>query len=471
MTKFFASHFTQAYSGLLSLQVLGRPFQGMSNLGVAIALLSAISCTGSAQAQNNIKARPADYIVAVVNSEPITNNEVQSFKLRLQKQLPPGAPMPSQEVLTQQALDQLINEKAQLQQARENGIRIDDNEVDQAELNIARQNQISKEELYKRLAFEGLSVSAFREQLRNQAMIGRLRERDVDNRARISDNDVEQFIQSQQAVKAVASSSVATSAVDLNLAMILIAVPENSTDKEAAELKIKAQQVAQRAKGGESFAALAQLFSQAMDKGANGGEMGLRSADRYPSLFIESTAALKKGDVSDPIRSGAGFHILKVLEKKQSDMSSALIVQTRARHILLRTGTELTETAARNRLLTYKQRVQAGTDFAELARQFSQDGSAQAGGDLGWASPGQFVPEFEEVMDRLRPGQISDPLISRFGAHLIQVMERREAPMSLREQREMVRSQLREKKLEELYAAWVEELRGRAYVELRDPPQ
>jgi peptidyl-prolyl cis-trans isomerase SurA len=180
---------------------------------------------------------------------------------------------------------------------------------------------------------------------------------------------------------------------------------------------------------------------------------------------------LVRGDISDPVRSGAGFHILKVLEKKQSEMSSAMIVQTRARHILLRLSNELNENAARNRLLTYKQRIQAGADFADLARQFSQDGSAQVGGDLGWASPGQFVPEFEEVMARLRPGQISEPLVSRFGVHLIQVMERRDVPLSLREQREMVRTQLREKKTDEMYAAWVEELRGRAYVELRDPPQ
>ncbi len=471
MTKFFGFHFPQTYSVLSSPQALGRPFKAVSKLGVAISLLGVLNCAGLVHAQSNVKVRPVDYIVAVVNSEPITNIEVQNLKLRLQKQLPPGAPVPSSEVLTQQALDQLINEKAQLQQARENGIRVDDSEVDQTETNIARQNQVSKEELYKRLALEGFSVPAFRDQLRNQAMISRLRERDVDNKARITDNDVEQFIKSQQASKAVASSSGVTSSVDLNLAMILIAVPENSSDKEVADLQVKAQQISQRAKGGESFMSLALSFSQAMDKGANGGEMGLRPADRYPTLFIESTAALKKGDVTDPVRSGAGFHILKVLEKKQSDMSSTLIVQTRARHILLRLSKELTETAARNRLLTYKQRILAGTDFAELAQQFSQDGSSQAGGDLGWASPGQFVPEFEEVMERLRPGQISDPLISRFGAHLIQVMERREAPLSIRDQREMVRAQLRDKKLEELYSAWVEELRGRAYVELRDPPQ
>ena len=450
------------HSNLSAGQASGRLIQVVLSMGITASFLGA----NLVHAQSNVKARSVDYIVAVVNSEPITNNEVQNLKLRLEKQLQPGSATPNAQMLTQQALDQLINEKAQMQQARDNGIRIDDAEVDQTELNISRQNQVSKEELYKRVALEGLSVSAFREQLRSQLMISRLREREVDNRARISDTEVEQYIQGQQA-----GSPSVSNQNDVNLGMILIAVPENSSDQELAELKIKAQQIAQRAKSGESFAALAQAFSQALDKGANGGEMGMRPSDRYPTLFIDSTQNLSKGQVSDPVRSGAGFHILKVLERKQSDMSSTLIVQTRARHILLRTGNDLPETAARSRLVSYKQRIQAGTDFADLARQFSQDGSASAGGDLGWSSPGQFVPEFEEVMARLRPGQISDPLISRFGAHLIQVMERREVPLSVREQREMVRTQLREKKIEELYAAWVEELRGRAYVELRDPPQ
>ncbi len=450
------------HSNLSAGQASGRLIQVVLSMGITASFLGA----NLVHAQSNVKARSVDYIVAVVNSEPITNNEVQNLKLRLEKQLQPGSATPNAQMLTQQALDQLINEKAQMQQARDNGIRIDDAEVDQTELNISRQNQVSKEELYKRVALEGLSVSAFREQLRSQLMISRLREREVDNRARISDTEVEQYIQGQQA-----GSPSVSNQIDLNLGMILIAVPENSSDQELAELKIKAQQIAQRAKSGESFAALAQAFSQALDKGANGGEMGMRPTDRYPTLFIDSTQNLSKGQVSDPVRSGAGFHILKVLERKQSDMSSTLIVQTRARHILLRTGNDLPETAARSRLVSYKQRIQAGTDFADLARQFSQDGSASAGGDLGWSSPGQFVPEFEEVMARLRPGQISDPLISRFGAHLIQVMERREVPLSVREQREMVRTQLREKKIEELYSAWVEELRGRAYVELRDPPQ
>ena len=433
---------------------------------LGLSLLMAVCIPFSTQAQTNVKARSADFIVAVVNSEPITNNEVQALKSRLQKELPPGTKVPEGQDLTKQALDQLIIEKAQLQVARENGIRIEDTEIEQAIQNIARQNQLTKEQLLQRLGQEGKSMTAFREQLRTQLIVGKLREREVENRSRISDTEVEKEIQSRQVNKAASAI-----AMDLNLAMILISVPENSTPTEVAALQTKAQQISQRAKGGENFASLAASFSQAADKGLNGGEMGLRSADRYPTLFVDNIQSLNQGDVSNPIRSGAGFHILKVLEKKQSDMSGTTIVQTRARHILLRIGNDMTESTARNRLLSYKQRIQSGADFAELARQFSQDGSAGAGGDLGWASPGQFVPEFEEVMAQLRPRQVSEPLVSRFGVHLIEVMERREAPVTLREQREMVRNQLREKKMEEVYSAWIEELRGRAYVELRDPPQ
>ena len=208
MTNLFALNPTQTLSGICALFSFGRQWQRLCGLGTSLALLGTLAGPGLVQAQSNVKTRAADYIVAVVNSEPITNSEVQSLKLRLQKQLQPGAPVPSLQVLTQQALDQLINEKSQLQQARENGIRIDDTEVDQSELAIARQNQVSKEELYKRVAAEGLSVSAFRDQLRNQLTISRLRERDVDNRARISDVEVEQHIQSQQAGKPIAATPI-----------------------------------------------------------------------------------------------------------------------------------------------------------------------------------------------------------------------------------------------------------------------
>jgi peptidyl-prolyl cis-trans isomerase SurA len=463
MTNFSALHSLQVPQAKApaKLHAVGQVLRPLS-----LSLLIAMGVTFAVQAQTSVKARSADFIVAVVNSEPITNNEVQALKARLEKELPPGTKLPEGQSLDKQALDQLIIEKAQLQVARENGIRIEENEIELTLQNIARQNQLTKEQLFQRLGQEGLTLAAFREQVRTQLVINRLREREVENRSRISDADVEKEIQARQL-----NNQGSALAMDLNLAMILIPVPENSSPTEIAALQARAQQVSQRAKSGENFANLATSFSQAADKGANGGEMGLRSADRYPTLFVQSVATLKKGDVSDPIRSGAGFHILKVLEKKQSDMSGTTIVQTRARHILLRLGNDMTESAARNRLLSFKQRIQAGTDFAELARQFSQDGSAASGGDLGWAAPGQFVPEFEEVMAQLRPGQISEPLVSRFGVHLIQVMERRDAPVTLREQREIVRNQLREKKIEELYTTWLEELRGRAYIELRDPPQ
>lgn len=463
MTNFSALHSLQVPQAKApaKLRAVGQVLRPLS-----LSLLISMGVTFAVQAQTSVKARSADFIVAVVNSEPITNNEVQALKARLEKELPPGTKLPEGQSLDKQALDQLIIEKAQLQVARENGIRIEENEIELTLQNIARQNQLTKEQLFQRLGQEGLTLAAFREQVRTQLVINRLREREVENRSRISDADVEKEIQARQL-----NNQGSALAMDLNLAMILIAVPENSSPTEIAALQARAQQVSQRAKSGENFANLATSFSQAADKGANGGEMGLRSADRYPTLFVQSVATLKKGDVSDPIRSGAGFHILKVLEKKQSDMSGTTIVQTRARHILLRLGNDMTESAARNRLLSFKQRIQAGTDFAELARQFSQDGSAASGGDLGWAAPGQFVPEFEEVMAQLRPGQISEPLVSRFGVHLIQVMERRDAPVTLREQREIVRNQLREKKIEELYTTWLEELRGRAYIELRDPPQ
>jgi peptidyl-prolyl cis-trans isomerase SurA len=198
--------------------------------------------------------------------------------------------------------------------------------------------------------------------------------------------------------------------------------------------------------------------------------MGLRPADRYPDLFLDATRTLNVGEVSAPVRSAAGFHILKVLERRQ--VNTLLVTQTRVRHILLRPTAQMSQDQAVAKLTEVRQAVVSGkADFAVLARQMSQDGSAQQGGDLGWANPGMFVPEFEQVMNRLRPGQVAEPLVSRFGVHLIEVTDRRNAPMSEQDQRTMARSALREKKLDEAYATWVQDIRGRAYVEMREPPQ
>jgi peptidyl-prolyl cis-trans isomerase SurA len=253
--------------------------------------------------------------------------------------------------------------------------------------------------------------------------------------------------------------------------MILIAVPENSTEVQIKLLEAQALDVARRARSGDNFADLAKTFSQTTDRGANGGAFGLRPVDRYPDLFVQAVAALPVGGVSEVLRSGAGFHVLKVLERQQAP-TTLMATQTRARHILLRLGPQLSQAQALAQLNALRQNIVSGkADFAESAKRLSQDGSAAQGGDLGWASPGMFVPEFEQTMNRLRPGQLAEPLVSRFGVHLIEVIDRREAPMSEAEQGVMARNVLREKKLDEAYVAWAEDVRGRAYVEMREPVQ
>jgi peptidyl-prolyl cis-trans isomerase SurA len=407
----------------------------------------------------------ADYIVAVVNSEPVTNNEVRAELQRVLQQLAQqGRPQPDRQALARQVLESLINQKVQLQQAREAGIRVDEAAIDQAEQNIARQNQMDVAELRRRIALEGVVLSQFRTQLQEQILLTRQRERDVDARVRVTDLEVDQYLREQQ-------SNTDPAAREINLAQILVAVPDAATPEQISALQAKAQRALERARAGEDFAVLVRELSDASDR-ANGGQMGSRTADRYPPLFLEATHNLEVGDISELVRSGAGFHVLRVLEKKSAGLPAMTVTQSRARHILLRLSPQLSEAAARAKLLTFKKRLAIGeVDFAALARDHSQDGSAAQGGELGWASPGMFVPEFEEVMNRLAPGQVSEPLVSRFGVHLIQLTERRSVTMSPREQRETVRAMLREKKLEEAYATWAQDLRGRAYVELREPPQ
>ena len=432
---------------------------------VPAILLSALVLGLGAQAQSPTAIRSADFIVAVVNSEPVTNSEVQAMRNRLLRELATReAPTPSAQQLTQQALDMLINEKAQLQLAQEQGIKIDDDQVDQAEANVAAANQLTRDAFRERLGEEGLTLAAFRQQLRNQLTLSRLREREVESRLRISEQEIDQYIREQ-------ASEAQTAAPELNIAMILIAVPENSPAAEVKALEEKAERIARRARAGEDFAQLAQTYSEATDKGAQGGAMGLRPADRYPELFTEAVRTLAPQAVAGPVRSGAGFHILKLLERRQPS-PTLTVVQTRARHILLRPSAQLSREQAVARLQEVRRQILAGrSSFAQTARDISQDGSAPQGGDLGWSNPGQFVPEFEQVMNRLQPGQVSDPLVSRFGVHILEVTDRRQVAVPEKEQREMARAALREKRMDEAYERWVEDTRGRAYVEMREPPE
>jgi peptidyl-prolyl cis-trans isomerase SurA len=295
-------------------------------------------------------------------------------------------------------------------------------------------------------------------------LLTRLREREVESRIRISETEISQLLQQQL------QSQASRAPMNLNLAMILVAVPENSNELQIQALAARAQDIVRRARSGEDFVSLAKTFSQTTDQGANGGAMGLRPADRYPELFLQATQMLSVGDVSEVVRSGAGFHVLKVLQREQTP-ATLMLTQTRARHILLRPGQTLTQSQAIAQLAALRQDIVAGkVDFADVARRLSQDGSAPQGGDLGWANPGMFVPEFEQAMNGLRPGQVATPLVSRFGVHLIEVTDRREVPMSDEQQRTLARNLLREKKLEEAYDLWAEDLRARAYVEMREAP-
>lgn len=410
--------------------------------------------------------RAADFIVAVVNAEPITNLQVSAEVERIRRQLTAQRQqLPEAGELARRVLDQLISERIQLQLAREQGIKIDEPSIDQAEQSVASQNQMTVEQLRRQLEREGTDPRRLREQLRDQLLLTRLREREVDPRVRVSDIEVEQYLTEQQ------ERANDPAGQQISMAHLLVAVPEGAGEQQLAELEAKAQRALQRARAGEDFAALAREFSDAADR-ANGGQLGLRTGDRYPPLFLEATRTLAPGEVTGPVRSGAGFHVIKLLERRLPGLPPATVTQSRARHILLVPSKQLGEAQARDKLNDFRRRIVAGeTDFATLARQNSQDGSAVQGGDLGWASPGMFVPEFERVMDQLAPGQISQPLISRFGVHLIQLMERRNAALSAREQREMVRNMLRDRKYDEVYENWARDVRARAYVELREAPQ
>ncbi len=470
MTNFStAHHFSPLAPGLtrllaLSLLVLPCAALQAQTLRPSTGLLRLPSSAAGASTALPGNQRSADYIVAVVNSEPVTNNEVRSSLLRAEQQLTQsGGAVPPRAELTRLVLDRLITDKAQLQEARQSGLRIDDSSIEGAVQGVAQQNQMSVDDLRKRMATDGLTFNKFRENLRDELLVSRFRQREVEARVKITDSDIDQFLREQDG-----SSSMAS--MDINLAQILVAVPENATPEQVAAQLAKAQRAAERARSGADFAPLVNEFSEPAARGT-GGQMGLRNAERYPTLFLDAIKSLKAGGVAGPIRSGAGFHVLKVIEIRQAGMPGINVTQTRARHILLRASPQTSEAAATQKLLGLRKQVTDGGDFAALAKANSDDGSAANGGDLGWTNPGMFVPEFEQVMNSLAPGQISQPLVSRFGVHLIQVMERREAQLSTREVRELAKTALREKKQEEAYALWAQDVRGRAYVEYREPPQ
>ena len=404
-----------------------------------------------------------DFIVAVVDAVPITNHDVNQRAMLLNQQArqQSGASTLLAPSL-QAALEKLITEKALLQHASDQGIDIDANALNQAQDRVAAQSQLSVEQLRSKLATEGISWQSFQQNLKAQLILQRLAERNVPSRIRISDAEIDAVMRERMNTRSNSNPNI-------ELAHILIAVPEQASASEVSVLQAKAQNTLQRLQAGENFASVAKDVSNSADK-EQGGRMGLRPMDRYPTLFVQAIQNVSLGGLSTVFRSGAGFHILQLLSKESNQTMT--VTETRARHILLRPGGQLSQNAARAQLMTFKRELDAGrADFAKLAKEHSQDGSAENGGDLGWVAPGVFVPEFEETMDKLQVNQISEPLVSRFGVHLIQVLARRDAPISERELRDSARNMVRQRKFDETYEQWAQEVRGRAYVEYRDPPQ
>jgi len=425
--------------------------------GVAPAVAPTVAPVAAAAVQ-----RPGDHIAAVVNQELVTafevNQRVERARAEAQRA---NQRLPPEVELRRQVLESLIEDRALLSHARDASVRIDDGEIDRAVASIAAQNQITLAQMRAQLARDGMDMARFRTNVREQMLVERVREREVAQRIRITDAEVDEFIEQQR--------GAAAGEVQYNIAQILVRLPENASEAVVAERRARAEAAFARVRAGEDFAAVARSVSEDANK-AQGGEIGLKPADRLPDVFLEAVRPLASGSFAPSLlRSDAGFHVLKLLER--SEGSAFRITQTRSRHILLRPSQQVSAEAVQARLVDFKRQIESGARrFEELAREHSLDGSAAAGGDLGWAAPGQFVPEFEAALTQLPIGGISPPVTSRFGVHLIQVNERRSVALDTKQLREQARAALRERKFETAYAEWVREVRDRAYVELREAP-
>ncbi|HTN28587.1 MAG TPA: peptidylprolyl isomerase [Burkholderiales bacterium] len=400
-----------------------------------------------------------DRIVAIVNKEVVTASELRERVSYAERELKrQGTLAPERAVLERQVLERLILDKAQLQLAADSGLRVDELQLDRAIERIAENNNLTLAAFRKALEGDGVHVDRFREEVRRQIVMQRLREREVDERIEVSESEVDLYLDEQKTVGA--------ERVEYNVAHILIRLPEQASPERIAQARARAEKARDEARSGADFGRLAASYSDAGDA-LQGGQMGWRAADRLPELFAVALQALKPGEVSDILRSPGGFHIVRLLERRGAGAGRA-VTQTRTRHILIRTNELVSETEARRRLTELRERiVTGGADFTQIARVNSVDVSAAQGGDLGWIYPGDTVPEFERAMDSLKPGEVSQPVKSPFGWHLIQVIERRTGGIPPERQRLVARQALRERKSDEAYQDWLRQLRDKTYVEIR----
>ena len=431
----------------------------MTKLVRSIAFLLASLAGFAAQPSFAATVDPieADRIVAIVGTDVITyvdlRTRLASALKQLQKQ---GTPLPPQDVLERQMLERLIMDRAQLQYAKDSGMRVDDTQLDQAIGRIAAGNKMSVPQFRAALEKDGVQYASFREEIRNEMIAVLLREREVDSKLIISEGEIDNYLANQAATG---------SGEEYQLAHILLRAPESASPEQLQKLRQRGEQALKRAQAGENFAELTAAFSDAPDA-LQGGDLGFRPLSRLPSLYSEVAGRLQAGEVSELLRSSAGFHIVKLVAKRGGG-AVASVQQTKARHILIRVNEVVSEAEARRKLEGVRERITNGVDFAEQARLYSQDGSAAKGGDLGWLNPGDTVPEFEQAMNALKLDEVSPVVQSPFGMHLIQVQERREKDVSADRQRAVARQAIRERKLDEAYQDWLRQLRDRTYVENR----
>jgi peptidyl-prolyl cis-trans isomerase SurA len=413
-----------------------------------------------------VAARPAepvivDRVVAVVNADAITEREldqrVRSISQRLRAQ---NVTLPPQDELRRQVLERMITERAAIQAARDAGIRIDDAAVDRAIGRIAQEQKLSVPQLRQRVEGGGTTFASFRAELTSELTIARMREREIEGRVQVSEAEIDAFLADQGG-----------GPVELNIAQIVVAVPEGAAPDIVERARLQAESLAAAARGGADLARLVSAAAGGPDA-VTGGVLGPRTPDRLPPVFVQAVAALKPGEVAPPVRTPAGFHVLKLLERSEGGefarLASTPVRQTKVRHILVRVNEINPEAEVVRRLTEIRERIEAGqVSFSEMARQYSADGSASQGGDLGWIYPGDTVPEFERAMDALEPGRIAGPVQSPFGYHLIQVDERRTDGVSRERIRAAARNAIRERKAAEAYQEWIAQVRDRAYVNVR----
>ncbi len=399
-----------------------------------------------------------DRIIAIVDQSVITEQELadrmHTVRAQLEKQ---GTELPPQNILEKQILERLIADSLQLQLAAQTGLKVDDTQLDKTIERIAEQNKLSVDEFKVVLEKDGISMHKFREDIRNEITIARLREREIDNRLNVSEGEVDNYLTTQ--------ANRGEENDEFEISHIMIRTPEDSSPEDLQKAKTKTEKVLRQLTDGTSFTQVSAAFSDAPNA-LEGGTMGWKGGSQLPALFLDTVKGMQPGEVSKPIRSPNGFHILK-LTNRRSGTSSLVISQTHARHILIKLSEVVSEKDGKRKMDVIKERIDNGAKFEELARQYSEDGSANNGGDLGWVNPGDTVPPFEKAMNALRVGEVSEPVLSPFGWHIIQVLERRQQDMTKEASRLKARQEIRARKSEEAYQDWIRELRDRAFVELR----